>query len=150
MARKTIVGILLVLFMAGVTYAQEAIQTQTSSDGKTEAAIIGAKVRKEILTIKIEIKNISDKNEKIKFRYANIYLTDLNQKKKYFILKDTEGQYIAGPKSDSNSGGRFWETLPVGDKRTVWLKFPAPPETTKNVDLFLPKILPFEDVPLKR
>ena len=150
MVKKIAVFMFLILFAAVSVYALEPIQTQPSTDGKMEASVVGAKVRSNVLTLKVDLKVTSGKDVKIIFLYQDIYVTDLNEKKKYLALKDADGLYIAGPKHDNEHGGRFWETIPAGEKRTIWIKFPAPPETTEAVDVFIPGILPFEDVALTR
>ncbi|HPQ42740.1 MAG TPA: hypothetical protein PKZ42_00825 [Syntrophales bacterium] len=150
LVKKITVFMALILFAALSAYALEPIQTQPSTDGKMEASIIGAKVRSNVLTLKVDLKATSGNDVKVIFLYQDIYVTDLNEKKKYLALKDADGLYIAGPKHDNERGGRFWETIPTGEKRTVWIKFPAPPEVTEVVDVFIPGILPFEDVALTR
>ena len=131
-------------------YAQEAIQTQPSSDGNFEASLIGAKVRREVLTIKIKVKNITTKNKKLEFSYKSAYYTDIKNKKKYFALKDSEGKYIAGPQDRDSYGGQISRYLNSGTQTIIWIKFPAPPETADTIDIIIPGILPFEEIEIKK
>lgn len=131
-------------------YAQEAIQTQPSSDGNFEASLIGAKVRRKVLTVKIKVKNITTKNNKLECRYKSVYYTDIKNKKKYFALKDSEGKYIAGPLDRGSDGGKVERYIDSGGQGIIWIKFPAPPETTDTIDIVIPKILPFEEIEIKR
>lgn len=137
-----------VLSCAGLL-AQEALDVQPSSNGAMEGSLIKAKVRKNVLTIQIKVKAGTQKTS-LKFYYEAAYYTDLNENKKYFPLKDAEGQLIVGPKYDAGHGGRFWEDLEPGQQRIIWIKFPAPPEDTKTIDVFLPDFLPFEDIAITR
>jgi len=143
-------GVILSLFLASTVNAEEVIQTQPSSDGKIEASISGAKVRRGVLTVKVSLKNASGSKIEPEIRYGKIYYADINEKKKYYALKDSNGKYIAGPQHYDWGGGTFKDRIPAGEKRVIWLKFPAPPETTKAIDIFVPGILPFEEVELKR
>lgn len=130
--------------------AQELIQTQPSTDGKIEASLIGAKVRKGILTVKIFLKNTSTGAIEPEIRYEKVYFADIDQKKKYFALKDSKGIYIAGPRHHDWGGGTFKTYIKSGERQIMWIKFPAPPEKTVSVDLFIPGILPFEEVEIQR
>lgn len=78
--------------------------------------------------------------------FRDVYYADIEDKKKYFALKDAGGQFIAGPKYDDGDGGRFWYKIPAGKMKILWVKFPAPPDKTAAIDFFLPTILPFEEV----
>jgi hypothetical protein len=129
--------------------AQEALDVQPSSSGTMEGSLIKAKVRKNVLTIQIKVK-AGDQKASLKFNFEAAYYTDLNENKKYFPLKDAEGQMIAGPKYDLSHGGRFWEDLEPGQQRIIWIKFPGPAEDTSAVDVFLPGFLPFEDISITR
>ncbi|MEA3543701.1 MAG: hypothetical protein U9R69_00610 [Thermodesulfobacteriota bacterium] len=129
------------------SYAMESMQTQPSSDGKLEASLLSAKVRREVLTIKIMLKNISPNKVYTSFNYDAVYYSDIDDKKKYFVLKDSEGQYIAGPIDKYRS---FRHDIQTDGQMIVWVKFPAPPETTETIDVFIPMILPFEEIEITR
>ncbi len=144
------IGLCLVLWSFGMVAAADPIQVQLSTDGNLEASLIGVKIRSEVLTVKVIIQNTSDRKVTCRFEFRQVYYTDLKERKKYFGLKDSKGAYIAGPKFDTAVGGRFWFKLQPGEKRIMWVKFPAPPPTTESIDLFIPGFLPFEDVPLGR
>jgi hypothetical protein len=38
--------------------------------------------------------------------------------------------------------------VPAGGKIIVWFKFPAPPASTTKINLVVPGVLPFEDLPI--
>lgn len=130
--------------------AMEPIQTQPSSDGKFEASLTSAKVRRDVLTVKIRLKNIATESAKLEFKYKSVYVTDIEEKKKYFALKDSAGTYIAGPQDRSSEGGKVERYIDAGGQAIVWVKFPAPPEATQTVDIFVPRVLPFEEIEIER
>ena len=134
-------------FLSISGYAMEVMQTQPSSDGNLESSLLSAKVRREVLTVKIKFKNISSKEINKRFQYDFVYYSDLDEKKKYFVLKDSEGQYIAGP---INKYRYFTCDLQPDEQRIIWMKFPAPPTTTKSIDIFIPEIMPFEEIQITR
>jgi Cytochrome oxidase complex assembly protein 1 len=78
--------------------------------------------------------------------YDKYYLAAAN--KKYFILKDTEGTYLA-PSANWDCGlSGVCEKLGAGQSITWWARFPAPSADVTKLDLFTPVTPPFEDVPI--
>jgi len=143
-------SLLLVFVFATGTYAQNAIQMQPSTDGTIEASLIEAKEKRGVLTVKVVLKNISKEWIEPELRFGEMYYADVDAQKKYFPLKDSEGKFIAGHLSYDWGGGTFKEKIGPNQSKIIWIKFPAPPETTKTIDIFIPKILPFEDVTIQR
>ncbi len=142
--------VLLLIPFVSTSYAQKAIQTQPSSDGTIEASLIEAKVQRGVLTVKVTLKNISNQWIEPEIRFEKAYYTDVDAKKKYFALKDSEGKYIAGPAGYDWGGGTFKEKFGKNESKIIWIKFPAPPETTKTIDIYIPTLLPFEDINMLR
>jgi len=78
--------------------------------------------------------------------YERFYLAAAS--KKYFILKDSDGTYLA-PGADYSCGEPgVCEKLPPGQSNTWWAKFPAPSTDVAKLDLFTPVTPPFEDIPI--
>lgn len=146
----TIVSFLSLTLLSSSAYSLEAIQTQPSSDGKLEVSLIGADIKRGVLTVKVSLENISSDRIEPVIPYEGIYFADIDAQKKYFALKDENGFYIAGPRHTDWHGGGFKTHMNPGDKMIIWVKLPAPPETTASIDFFIPSILPFEEVELKR
>ena len=69
----------------------------------------------------------------------NVFLLDVPNKKKYFILKDSAGQALS---SRGNS------RIKPGEQRTLWAKFPAPPATVSSITVEIPTAAPFDDLPI--
>ena len=75
------------------------------------------------------------------FNWPELYYTDPAENKKYAFLTDSEGARILDV---------FWGNLAPGEQRLNWAKFPAPPATSTKVTVFIPKFMPFEDVPVSQ
>jgi hypothetical protein len=146
----TIVSFLSFILLVSLSHALEAIQTQPSSDGRLEASLIGADIKRSVLTVKVSLENTSTDRIEPEFAYESVYFADVEAQKKYFALKDENGLYIAGPRHSEWHGGSFKQHMNPGDKMIIWVKFPAPPESTTVIDIFFPGILPSEEVELKR
>lgn len=70
------------------------------------------------------------------FSWDDIYYIDPAGNKKYANLT-LDGKRILDV---------WWGTLPPGEQRVNWVKYPAPPVTSKRISLNVPKFQPFEDV----
>ena len=142
--------IMCVLLFASAVWAMNVIQTQISSDANFEASLIRAQVHGEVLTVQVLFKNTSSKQKRYTFKFSDVYYTDTKEKKKYLGLKDAGGRYIAGPASRWLEGGSFGPWVKPQAKSIFWIKFPAPPETTETIDIFIPGIMPFEAIKIAR
>ena len=138
------------LILAASAWTMNVIQSQLSTDGNFELSVIRAKVKGEVLTLQVAFKNTSSKKRQYAFYFKDVYYTDSKTKKKYYALKDTRGLYIAGPAYDHNGGGSFNVWIEPNAKAIFWIKFPAPGNDTKSIDLYIPWALPIEDVKLER
>ncbi len=149
--KKQSVWVLLFLFVfAASAWAGKVIDTQPSTDGNFELSLIRAKVKGDVLTFQVLIKNTSSKRRQYAFYFKDAYYTDSKAKKKYYALQDTRGLYLAGPAYDHNAGGSFNVFIKPNAKAIFWIKFPAPGPDTESVDFYVPWALPFEDVKLER
>jgi hypothetical protein len=72
------------------------------------------------------------------FSWDDIYYIDPATNKKYSNL-NIDGKRILDV---------WWGTLPAGEQRVNWVKYPAPPPTSKRISINVPKFQPFEDVPV--
>lgn len=143
---KKIVGFLSMIvwmfMMPMVTMAQsDVIQVQPTNINGVNAEVIQCKRKKGVLSIKIRF--VSQNADKTSIRidtnhgaYNDFYV--MAENKKYFILKDTEGNALAPKYIDTS--------LAQGENYYWWAKFPAPPAEVKEINIVIPKVLPFEDV----
>ena len=75
------------------------------------------------------------------FDWQELYYTDPAENKKYAFLTDTENNRILDV---------FWGNFNAGEQHLNWAKFPAPPPTSAKITVFIPKFMPFEDVPVSQ
>ena len=128
-----------------------AIQSQDTSTSGVTGELIQCRRSGGVLSVKIRFHNTTGAG--IGFyalgpntSYDKYYLAAAN--KKYFILKDTDGTYLApGFNWDCGMSG-VCEKLGPGQSITWWAKFPAPSADVTKLDLFTPVTPPFEDVPI--
>jgi hypothetical protein len=116
------------------------LQTQETTYPGVVAELTECRRKEGVLNIKMRFRNTSDKQVLLTIFRKNAekhYVTAKN--KKYFILKDSEGEYVAED---------FADWLPAGGSHTWWAKYPAPPADIKKITLITPLTTPFEDVPI--
>lgn len=127
-----------------ITHAQPSpvIQSQETSFPGILAELIQCKRKKGVLTVKVRLKNTSSKGVKTWWRdvQKNVYLMDEANQKKYFILKDANGEYICNVDTGD---------IPPNMSKIAWFKFPAPPSEVKEISIILSLSSPFEDVPIE-
>lgn len=99
------------------------------------------------LTAKVRLTNRGSENANAAIKYGEVYLMDTAAGKKYEVLKDEKGQYIAYLTTGWNY--QWYDTMEPNDAITLWMKFPAPPVEVRAITLQLPGMAPFEDVPIQ-
>jgi hypothetical protein len=72
---------------------------------------------------------------------SGIHLIDAANKKKYFVMRDTDGACVCS---------RNIANTAVGSQSVLWAKFPAPPDDVQKITVEIPHFPPFEDVPISR
>jgi outer membrane protein OmpA-like peptidoglycan-associated protein len=81
------------------------------------------------------------------FEYRDVFLFDTVNKRRYPVLKDSEGQYQGQPLTTNVSNGSF---LPNWEKPILMsLTFQAPPDDVTHVDLVMNDFLPIEGVAIE-
>ena len=71
------------------------------------------------------------------FSWSDVYFTEASENKKYFGLKDSAGGWIGQGENKNYTPGQ---------QQVMWLKFPAPPETSTKITFVFPGFAPFEDL----
>jgi hypothetical protein len=107
-----------------------------------------AKVSNGVLTVSILYDNDNDTEGRV-----DIERPDLNEihyvagSKKYPVLKDANGDWLASPVHDKDkllvANVVKVHSTKKGTKVVVWFKFPAPPEGTTSIEISLPGVSPF-------
>jgi hypothetical protein len=125
------------------TASAGVIQTQETNTQGLVAELTECKRKDGVLNVKLHIRNTS--GGIVTFYtgrlddYDKTYVTA--DKKKYFILTDTEKQPLSGKTSGN-------ESLNPGQTFNWWAKFPAPPAAVKSINLLTSVASPFDDVPI--
>lgn len=120
------------------------IQSQETNIAGVVAELTDCKRKEGVLTVKVRFRNVSNNKVWLSIdthhgSYEGFYVTA--EKKKYFVLRDSDGEQLA-PKY---LGG---VNLQKNEIHSWWAKFPAPPAMVKKINLMIPQVLPFEDVPI--
>jgi len=95
-----------------------------------------------ILTALVRLRNNSSGGV-VQFSFNGAYLMDEAGAKKYEVLKDEKGGYIA------SSSETLTQYVSGGQSMTVWMKFPAPPPEVKTVTLAMPQMPPFDNLTIQ-
>jgi hypothetical protein len=141
--------VILLLAGSGLLVATDVIQTQESNIWEgIEADLIKINVRNDILTLRFKIRNTDSTSHTVEFYFKDCYIVDPANQKKYFPLKDSEGQFIGGPKEKEWEGGRFYISIDAGSSAGFWVKFPVPTNNPETIDISTPGFFPFEEVSL--
>jgi len=72
---------------------------------------------------------------------GGVHLVDEAGKKKYFVVRDTEGKCICS---------RDVKELKPGENANLWARFPAPPDDVQKIAIVIPHFQPMDDVPLSK
>jgi hypothetical protein len=78
---------------------------------------------------------------------AEVSAFDPVGKRKFMLMKDSDGNFMAEPITDKGNGGRL-DLNTVSDARLITFTFVAPPGDVAAVDIILPKFVPLEGVKL--
>lgn len=72
---------------------------------------------------------------------GGVTLLDGANKKKYFVVRDTENTCVCS---------RGLKDIPAKSRGNVWAKFPAPPDDVQKISIVVPHFGPIDDVPISR
>jgi hypothetical protein len=71
---------------------------------------------------------------------SGVHLVDSAGKKKYFAVKDSEGNCECSDNVDD---------VAPKSQVSLWVRFPAPPDSVVKVAVQIPHFIPLDDVPIK-
>jgi len=153
--KKIFISLVIVIFIiGGVLLAGKVIQTQESDkwDG-LEIDLISLKVKNNVLTVKFKLRNVGSEAVEPAIYFKDCYIMDETNQKKYYPLKDSDGNYIAGPVKYSGSawgGGYFQFKIEPGKTKGMWIKFPEPPDNPETITIHISGFFPFEEIELSK
>ncbi|MCP5104342.1 MAG: hypothetical protein GY950_13220, partial [bacterium] len=107
-------------------------------------------VKNNVVTVKLKFRNTGTVKHSMQIGYRDCYIMDEANQKKYYVLKDSDGLYIAGPQHDQSGGGRFWFSVDPGKSKNMWLKFPEPADNPETISISIPGVAPFDEVEIKK
>jgi len=170
--------LILILFYAQSAPAGQVLDEQFGPDG-SKVELVKAKIRNGVLTLAVRYIHpwIEEKQKERKKRDEDVYLRRIPIKfkigdvfyvangKRYHVLKDKEGNWLAAPVAGDFIGGPMGEdalkekleknmvpALQIDQSHPIqvlWFKFPAPPEGVDEIEFQIPEVSPF-DVEIKR
>jgi hypothetical protein len=127
--------------------AAASLASQETNWSGVVAEVTELRRKGNTLTAKVRFRNQGGAEAEPDVHYNEVYVMDLGAGKKYEVLKDEKGNYIAGLRSGWNN--RWYDKVQPGQSATIWMKFPAPPLDVKAVTLQVPGVPPFEDLPIQ-
>ena len=134
--------------------AATAIATADGEKSGTRVDITELKRTSDNLTLKFVI--VNDSAERFNFGYdfadpdhsvkdissmGGVTLVDGANKKKYFVVRDTEDNCLCS---------RDLKDLTAHSRANVWAKFPPPPDDVQKISIVIPHFGPLDDVPISR
>jgi hypothetical protein len=120
------------------------IQSQPGPSGSrvdlTRAAVTG-----DVLTVQVAISH--PEGGTVGMDLGQVSVVDDATSKRYAVLKDAGGQWMASPLSGADRVSTY-----VDDDapEIYWFKFPAPPAGSATISINLPGIGPFDGIPVTR
>jgi hypothetical protein len=136
---------------SSVAAGSDVIKSQNSNTPGVVGELIQCTRSEGVLNVKIRFHNTL--GDTINF-YVLAPSTDYDRfyftagTKKYSIVKDSDGTYLA-PKPDYSCGmPGVCQKLVAGQSGIWWAKFVAPPANVTKLDLITPVMPPLEDIPI--
>lgn len=127
--------------------APAPIASQETNFNGVTADVTEFRRKGNTLTAKVRLRNGGTAKTDVYVHYPKSYVLDAAAGKKYEVLKDDGGSYIAALSSSYHDA--YNEDIPGGQSRVIWMKFAAPPATTKSATLQIEGAPPFEDLPIQ-
>jgi hypothetical protein len=129
-----------------------------SADGETSGVKVVVQELKRTsggtVSLKFTITNGSEKSVGSGYEFADkdhevidhgsvggVQLIDEAGKKKYFVVRDTEGKCVCSQKI---------KDVKPGETENFWARFPAPPDNVAKITVIVPHFQPMDDVPIGR
>jgi hypothetical protein len=132
---------------AAAAPAGASLASQETNWQGVVADVVELQRKGNTLTAKVRFRNGGTDDRQVEVKFDEVYLMDAPNAKKYEVLRDEKGVYIAGLRSGWND--RWYDTLKASQTHLIWMKFPAPPPEVNTITLQLPNTPPFEDLAIQ-
>lgn len=140
-----------IVFVAVASLGHLAAQSAVTLPTKVDSDITGiglelTSVQRTADTIMVRFKYISARDKPTRIdneagqQVSDMYYVDAKNKKRYPIIKDTEGKPL--------SSNLVYLEVGAGETKAGWAKFPAPPPDVTAISVYIPGAPPFENVPI--
>jgi hypothetical protein len=130
-----------------------AILSTLKGPDDSQVDLLKAQVNETILTIELHYKRGSE-GKRVSSSYAidQISVLDETTAKKYSVLKDQSGNYMASPLQTDQGKQLITITIPSFNDTpvSVWFKFPAPSPDTKTISVTIPEVGSYKGIPVYR
>jgi hypothetical protein len=104
----------------------------------------------DLMTVELRYRNPTAKEIWLDiFSLEQVSFIDDATSKRYSVVKDQSGQYIASPLYGSQGSINPHYVKEMGYS-IVWFKFPAPPTTTQTISINIPNVSPFDGIRIQR
>jgi hypothetical protein len=149
---KYLVAALTVIVFVGVaSLGHLAAESAVTLPMKVDSDISGislelTSVQRTGDTIMVRFKYISTRDKPTRIdnesgqQVSEMYYVDAKNKKKYPIIKDTEGKPL--------SSNLEYLEVGAGETKAGWAKFPAPAPDVTAISVYIPGAPPFENIPI--
>jgi hypothetical protein len=127
----------------------KAVATRQGPDG-LEVDLTRVGFAGDLMTVELRYRNPTANEIWLDtFSIEQVSFIDDATSKRYGVVKDQSGQYMASPLS----GGKEYINPHYVKERgysIVWFKFPAPPPSTQTISINIPKVSPFDGIRIQR
>jgi outer membrane protein OmpA-like peptidoglycan-associated protein len=124
--------------------------TAATTPGGGVATLVSSKRGDQVLNVRLRLTPEKGRTVELPdsyLRYKHVFLFDPVAKRKYPLVKVSDGDFQGQPLTVPGDGGSFvydWRKTTL-----VSLTFQAPPDTVQHVDVLVPQFLPFEAVKIE-
>jgi len=141
--RAVLLLVVSMLFLSPTAGFPQSVETELPG---VTAELVELRLAGGVLRLAVRFANGGSATvEPTRFAADRIVLVDMKSRKKYFPLKDANGQFIAGQMGDWINGGRIQLRIPARQSTVLWAYFePLPLDTVVSVEV--PTVFPFEKV----
>ena len=129
--------------------AEPPLATRQGSRG-LEVDLMRVEVTGDLLTVDLRFRNPTATFASAVLPIAQVSVIDDATSRRYGVVKDQAGTFMAAPLTSGRSSNRIMARVPANSHAVVWFKFPAPPPTSETVSINIPDAAPFDGIRLQR
>lgn len=128
--------------------AAAPIATQTGPKGSqwdlSKVAVTG-----NVLTVQFNVRAGDEHLWNPSLPLSDVSVVDDATSQRYSPLQDASGKPMAAPLNTQNNQ-KLKLDIQKNSNGVIWVKFPAPPATSKTVSINIPEVAPFDGVAIQR